>query len=174
MITRHSLFSFVLTNYLAGSIIVALVSPAVAQESFSDACPDGLRTPQEANRAAQEVIREIQDGDRPITDESYRDWSCTDLSVANLAESNFDGASFRWSSLVFADLTGADLYRANLSNADLREADLTRANLMGADLSRALNLSTANLSGAYYNSETQFPPGFDPSAAGMILDSYDF
>lgn len=172
MITRHSLFSFVLTNYLAGSIIVALVSPAVAQESFSDACPDGLRTPQEAAIAAQQAAREVQAGERPIDDEGFRDWSCTDLSSTNLAGVNFPGASLRWSNLAWADLTEADLYNAILSNADLREADLTGANLMGADLRRAVNLSTANLSRAHYSTETQFPPGFDPSAAGMILDHY--
>lgn len=172
MLSRQRFFLRVLSGVLIGFIALAPVGPTSAQDSFSEACPDGFRTPQEANRAAQEVIRGIQDGDRPITDESYRDWSCTDLLFANLTEANFPGVNFRWSSLVFADLTGADLYRANLSNADLREADLTGANLMGADLRRALNLSTANLSRAHYSTETQFPPGFDPSAAGMILDHY--
>ena len=51
----------------------------------------------------------------------------------------------------------------NLSGANLRGADLRRADLSGADL------SGADLSGAKYNSETTWPAGCDPEAAGAEL-----
>ena len=54
---------------------------------------------------------------------------------------------------------GADLTGAHLNGADLRSADLRSADL------RFINL----LTGAFYNSLTKFPVGFDPIAAGLRL-----
>ena len=63
-----------------------------------------------------------------------------------------------------ADLTGADLTFASLNSADLTGAHLNGADLRSADL-RFINL----LTGAFYNSLTKFPVGFDPIAAGLRL-----
>ena len=64
-------------------------------------------------------------------------------------------------SLRGANLSGADLRGANMTGADLRKANLSNANLNGADLRRA-----------EYNSETKWPEGFDPVAAGAVLIDY--
>lgn len=83
-----------------------------------------------------------------------------------------------------ANLRGANLYKANLFEADLRRADLREADLGEADLRHlrhlrqtasfgvilgSANLSEADLRGSTYNSQTQWPAGFDPQAAGAIL-----
>ena len=134
---------------------------------------------------------------------SYTDLYCADLTGANLVLANLSGANLFRADLTGADLTGADLGLAklglanlsnvNLSNAKLTLASLSSTNLSGADLSgvnldhvmlfsgpdmSGANLSRANLSGAdltgvTYDSATQFPPGFDPVEAGMILMEED-
>ncbi len=48
---------------------------------------------------------------------------------------------------------------ADLSWADLRGADLGGADLSGADLRMVR-----------YNADTQWPAGFDPVAAGAVLE----
>ncbi len=68
---------------------------------------------------------------------------------------------------------GADLSGAYLVLAELRWAELWWANLEGANLSgtnlRGQNLSTARLTGATADSNTTWPKGFDPKAAGVIF-----
>ena len=102
------------------------------------------------------------------------------LSDANLVENYLYGVKFG-----NANLTGAKLVAANLGDADLVAANLSRANLSrailwGANLSQAL-LVEANLEGARYNAApytdewrtyqpTIWPDGFDPIAAGAILE----
>ena len=117
------------------------------------------------------------------------------LSEAKLEEANLDSAYLDSADLRGADLTNAkmqpdDLYRANLSGANLVGANLSYANLRGADLRDAnLSLTVSSyldktiLKGAQYNTKeipirdlqgkiidklppTQWPPGFDPKAAG--------
>ena len=68
-----------------------------------------------------------------------------------------------------ADLFGADLEGADLSGADLNEANLYEADLNGSDLGGAL-LSGANLIGATADKNTTWPEGFDPVAAGVIIE----
>ena len=48
---------------------------------------------------------------------------------------------------------------------------LRGANLSGADL-RGANMTGADLRRAEYNSETKWPEGFDPVAAGAVLIDY--
>ena len=97
------------------------------------------------------------------------------LEGANLAETNLSGAHMS-ANLKFADLAGANLRRANLEGASLRGASLR-----GTDLSMA-NLERTDLEGAIHFDEevgcpedgglscsTQFPEGFDPEQAGLIL-----
>ncbi len=73
-----------------------------------------------------------------------------------------------------ADLFGAGLEGADLSGADLNEANLKRAGLEGANLSGAdlvgAKLRWTNLTGAICDRNTVWPPGFDPTAAGVIID----
>jgi uncharacterized protein YjbI with pentapeptide repeats len=102
-----------------------------------------------------------------------------DLREANLTAANLD----------YADLTGANLIDTNLSRADLTRADLTRADLTRATLI-GVNLRSANLRGAdvreadlrgamlenailrkiIYNSETQWPDGYEPPASARAID----
>ena len=65
-------------------------------------------------------------------------------------------------------LIGADLRGSNLNAANLSLAYLSEANLENANLSEA-HLDGADLRGAKYNSETMWPEGFDPVAAGALL-----
>lgn len=88
------------------------------------------------------------------------------------------GADLREAKLKDADLTGADLRDANFQGADLRNVVFTAALLQGADLSGTdlrsayLNatLDRVTFTNALYSYLTIFPKGFDPVAAGMILE----
>jgi uncharacterized protein YjbI with pentapeptide repeats len=62
----------------------------------------------------------------------------------------------------------ANLQNAELYGADLANANLKGVNLAGANLRRALLWGT-NLEGATYNSETIWPDGYKPQAAGAVL-----
>ncbi len=79
------------------------------------------------------------------------------------------GADLSGVNLSGADLSGADLSGADLSRARLTRADLARANLRGANLTRT-NLRGANLKGAVADTDTQWPEGFGPVAAGVIIE----
>ena len=102
-------------------------------------------------------------------------------------ESNMDETYFFAPALFYdCDLTGADLrevkdasiFKSKLNGADLRgslwlscpftDCDLRGARLEGANLARAWDLSTAQLQGAVYDSETRLPSDVDPKQAGMI------
>jgi hypothetical protein len=78
-----------------------------------------------------------------------------ELVGINLSHAFLRRVSFRRAWLISADLTGS-----NLCDADFRQADLTGANLTDADLTNAL-----------YDVYTQWPDGFDPSAAGALYSS---
>lgn len=106
-----------------------------------------------------------------------------DLSGANLSGAVLYDASLHGANLWRTDLRRANLYRADLYDANLLDADLSGANLLGADLHGAnlsganlyeailyrANLGGADLQGSKYNSQTEWPDGFDPKAAGAIL-----
>jgi uncharacterized protein YjbI with pentapeptide repeats len=73
--------------------------------------------------------------------------------------------------LAAADLTGADLRGANLRGADLSDtgiepATLRNAHLEGAQLQDAV-LGGVALDGATADASTEWPAGFDPTAAGV-------
>ncbi len=89
--------------------------------------------------------------------------------VLGLAEAGYALEDFATAegNLFKANLKGADLLGANLRRAGLSEADLS-----GTDL-REANLSWANLRGAKYNTNTQWTEGFDPVAAGAVLEEDD-
>ncbi len=73
-----------------------------------------------------------------------------------------------------ADLSGARLNQAMLPRASFVEADLTgaflrQAQLQGADFTGAV-LKDVSLAQALYDDKTRWPEGFDPVAAGAVLD----
>ncbi len=94
----------------------------------------------------------------PVEVNGYTIEPGADLSGRNLSGRNLSGRN----------LSGADLSGADLSRARLTRADLARANLRGANLTRT-NLRGANLKGAVADTDTQWPEGFDPVAAGAIV-----
>ena len=97
----------------------------------------------------------------------------SDLIGANLIGANLTNVNLTAANLGNADLSAADLNSANLNSADLTRADLFAANLRFADLSNAnlteATLTGANLTNAFYDHNTQFSAGFDPSNAAMLL-----
>lgn len=114
------------------------------------------------------------------------------LVTVTLWGTDFTGADLRHASLRMAHLfvlppsivdfrgthsTNVDLLRPNLTCADLRGADLTSADLAGASL-RGADLRDAHVSGAKLDSvqgdsETKWPVGFDPEAAGVIFVDHE-
>lgn len=96
-----------------------------------------------------------------------------DLRSANLSKACLSGSDLIEANLSGANLSGADLHEAILWNADLSGADLSRADLRRSSLSRAdwsrADLSGAKLRLATYSADTQWPEGFDPIAAEVIL-----
>ncbi len=111
----------------------------------------------------------------------------TDLTGADLRGADLQGAGLRGVYLEGADLRGASLQGAGLQRAYLQWADLREAQLVGTYLGRVdlrrVNLSGADLRGAYLrdallgdtlftgarcDSDTAWPDGFDPIAAGVI------
>lgn len=124
---------------------------------------------------------------RIVTEKGWsRDGSLkgADLKDVNLAGADLAGADLRGADLAGANLMGAYLSSTNqlsaylwstnqlsviLGGADLRGADLWFADLRGADL-RGADLTGANLRGATYNDQTDWPEGYDPVAAGALLE----
>ncbi|MEO0800730.1 MAG: pentapeptide repeat-containing protein [Cyanobacteria bacterium J06642_2] len=102
------------------------------------------------------------------TDLRGADFSDADLTDAILIEANLADANFSTATFERTQLDAAILLRADFTGVSLATTDLTDADLRGA------NLSTANLSGAIfantrYDTSTQFPSGFDPERAGLVL-----
>lgn len=83
-----------------------------------------------------------------------------DLERANLQHATLFGAILKYAFLPAANLAAANLERADLEGAKLFGANLERANLEGAKLERAV------FKYARYDSETRWPNGFNPDAAG--------
>jgi WD40 repeat protein len=81
----------------------------------------------------------------------------TDLSGINLSEANLQNVN-----LSAAILKNAILKQANLTFANMSRVDLAGANLCGATL-EGVNLSDACLEGIVYDTQTQWPKGFDVS-----------
>jgi hypothetical protein len=86
------------------------------------------------------------------------------LIGADLSNAGLSGADMSHAQLFEADLHGADLRGVNLNDANLNSTNLSAANLNGADL------GNAKLYKAKYDRHTQWPEGFDPAAAGAVLE----
>jgi hypothetical protein len=149
-----------------------------------------LGTKQEKERLIANMGSSIRDVAVPAADELKRQgWLFNGslkeakLAGANLYEAYLRGANLQGADLRLANLAGAQLLGAHLQGADLRFANLEGAELESADISGA-NLQSANLKGAIaifanskgsqfqeaiYTTDTIWPGGFDPVAAGAIL-----
>lgn len=98
----------------------------------------------------------------------------TRMTKASFFESVFDDAKmiaiggfetdFRGCSFARVDLTRAILAQADLRGANLRSANLSHADLRGADLRRAKIDEATTMTGCWYDHQTLWPDGFDPSA----------
>jgi uncharacterized protein YjbI with pentapeptide repeats len=89
------------------------------------------------------------------------------LTCAHLQGALLNEAVLPQATLQYADLSGAKLIGAILTKADLRGADLRGAVLTGA------KLENARLEGAWCDEDTQWPDGFDASAAGLNCSGAD-
>lgn len=102
------------------------------------------------------------------------------LCSTTLRRANLDGCRLNVSKLIGADLEeasllGASLYNAELQQANLSGADMTDANLAGANLTKATMAKTILRRARYSKGktvphDTKWPDGFDPVAAGAVLD----
>lgn len=92
-----------------------------------------------------------------------------DLTRVNAPDVVAINTNFRGATLNDSIFIGARLNEADFTNANMGGADFTDAKFINADLRDANNLAGATLTGAEYNSNTRFPNGFDPDAAGMVL-----
>jgi len=96
------------------------------------------------------------------------------LIGARLYTAHLQGANLSWADLKNANLMEADLQYARLDHAYLYEADLQMADLSEANLHttnlRGADLSGADLTGAKYSAGTLWPQGFEPEAAGAVLE----
>lgn len=109
---------------------------------------------------------------------NLRGWA--NLQKANLTRVNAQKADFQGADMRRCVLDRAQLHETNLINVDLRDASLRGvslrsallqgANLGGANLQQA-DLTGAKLSGAKYNHGTEWPQGFSPLVAGVILEN---
>jgi uncharacterized protein YjbI with pentapeptide repeats len=121
--------------------------------------------------------------ERANLSDAYLSW--TFLPKANLSKANLWRTKLWSTTLWNANLEGAYLSGAYLENVDLSSANLKGANLSGTNLSGA-NLEAANLEAAKYTNTntnpkvckyirleapcaTQFPQGFNPITAKMVL-----
>ncbi len=112
------------------------------------------------------------------------------LQYANLSGADLRGANLNKAFLLETDLSGANLEGADferviaLKQVNFRGANLARlvkmtltpdgcdfsgADLRGANLAGA-GLESNDLRGARYDRQTTWPAGFDPAAAGAVLD----
>jgi uncharacterized protein YjbI with pentapeptide repeats len=119
------------------------------------------------------------------------------LVKANLSRANLRGADFTKADLTGANMTGAALIGANFAHANLSKANLSlsrlieanmanssqdnnssevtkspKVNFQGANLAGAflmgVDLSLAQLEGAFFDDKTNFISSFDPIKAGMV------
>lgn len=96
----------------------------------------------------------------------------TDLRRANLSFADLRNATLQQADLRNANLHGAVLGGVTLRGANLRNCDLSGAQLNGADIRDVLHWDRAVWKGARYvrGSEPQWPKGFSPVDAGVVIE----
>jgi len=97
------------------------------------------------------------------------------LQRAILHKADLKGAIFTRSPMQGADLRDAHLEHATLSRSQLDDADLGGAHLEGARIVKFTDLRNANLKGAYLSGakatrDTTWPPGFEASMHGVVIE----
>jgi len=91
-------------------------------------------------------------------------------SHRDLSGANFEGARILHVSFGAVNLSNANLRNADFSGVNLHYAKLTNADLRGTDLREIKYNSNTDWTGAIYSVHTKWPEGFDPQAAGAILE----
>ncbi len=86
------------------------------------------------------------------------------LNSANLTQANLQQTNLSYANLEEANLNSTNLELAYIYRVNFTDADLRNANLMNKDIS-----SSTSFKGAKYNSQTIFPPDFDPEKAEMVF-----
>jgi uncharacterized protein YjbI with pentapeptide repeats len=97
------------------------------------------------------------------------DFSRANLTAAGGMELEASGVNFTGATLERARLHKAVFKSAAFANANMFWAQFPESDFSGADLSAARELDEAGLEGAYYNADTKFPTGFDPTKAKMTM-----
>lgn len=89
------------------------------------------------------------------------------MTRLRLCRADMRGAILRNVDLRKANLRGANLYEAHLNHANLAKATLSYASLQHSDLRdadlRGADLTGANMDMVYYNENTLWPAGFEPT-----------
>jgi uncharacterized protein YjbI with pentapeptide repeats len=99
---------------------------------------------------------------------SFADFSHTPLMTSDFTGAKLVGSRFIDAKAMYADFTDAILTKSDMTNADVTGAIFRGAHLEGAVM-LCQGLNKAELDGAFYDSETGWPLGFDPVLSGAIL-----
>lgn len=97
-----------------------------------------------------------------LTEHPKLDLRNTDLRGAEFWDAHLEGTDFSGAHLEDAKLWGAVLRHAKLDTACLAGANLRAAKLQGA------SLEETNITGVIFNSETEWPSGFDAVGRGAV------
>jgi Pentapeptide repeats (8 copies) len=104
---------------------------------------------------------------------NFADFRAASFVEASVTNCNMHAVDLRYSYLVDTNLSQSLLQGARLNGANLEGARLEHCYLHGADF-RGSNLEKARLTGAKADAETQWPTGFDPKSAGVIIQRDEF
>lgn len=104
---------------------------------------------------------------------NFADFRGASFVNAYVRDCNMHAVDLRYSYLVNADLSNSFLQGARLNNANLEGTNLEKCYLHGADFQGA-NPEKAKLAGARADTETLWPEGFRPEAAGIIIQGDEF
>lgn len=93
-----------------------------------------------------------------------------ELEHAHFYEAQAEHALLEHAHLAYAQFVGADFSFAHFNGAELTNANFSGAKLYSTSFLGAKDIRSACFQGAQYNTGTRWPPGFDPLAAGAILE----
>jgi uncharacterized protein YjbI with pentapeptide repeats len=93
-----------------------------------------------------------------------------ELEHADFYDSQAEHALLERAHLAYAQFVGADFSFAHFNGAELTDVNFSGATLYSTSFLGAKGISSACFQGAQYNTSTRWPAGFDPLAAGAILE----
>lgn len=99
-------------------------------------------------------------------------FDAADMRGAVIVGSNCQRATFQDANLARVNFSKSRLRNANLRQANLKGANLQQTDLRGVDF-RGADLSQAEFRGAFYDNDTMFDLGINPSRLGMRNVSVD-